>query len=306
MKPDIVHHVPAALVLFFGIIAILSLVSILRSPDGETGPNYTSNEPDWSVPSIDNFAGLQSPFHSWDARIKIASLLIYCFLIINIKTVFIAALLPVIGLIAIRVSTIPFYKALYRLFAMAGFLTMFLLIMPLTVPLRTGDTVIMFDPFTTPLFNLRGLRLAVLVVLKASAIALMMEPLLNTAPFTTTIRALTALKAPGMAGQMILLAHRYIFVFLHEAKRMAVGMQVRGYRPRTEMNTLRTLGNFLGMLFVRSFDRTQRVYDAMLSRGYRGSFPSFETFSATGSDWAKGGFWIVLGITLVIVDRLLL
>jgi cobalt/nickel transport system permease protein len=305
MQPETIYHIPLLLVLFFGLIAVLCLISIVKSSTRSV-PQYTSREPDWSIPSIDDFSDLQSPFHSWDPRIKISSLLIYCFLVISIKKLLIASLLPLIALVAIRISGIPFYKAMYRIFAMAGFLAMFLIIMPLTVPLRAGDAVIMFDPFTSLVFNLRGLQLALLIILKACSIALMMEPLLNTAPFATTIRALTALKLPRMVGQMILLAHRYIFVFLHEAKRMACGMQVRGYRPRTDMNTLRTLGNFLGMLFVRSFDRTQRVYDAMLSRGYTGTFPSYETFSASATDWAKGAFWVMLGVTLVVVDRILL
>ncbi len=304
MQPETIYHIPLPLLLFFGLVAVLCLISMLKSSTRPV-PQYTSREPDWSIPAIDDFSDLQSSFHSWDPRIKISSLMIYCFLIISIKNLLIASLLPVIALAAILISGIPLYKAMYRILAMAGFLAMFLIIMPLTVPLHAGDTVIMFDPFTSPVFNLRGLRLALLIILKACSIALLMELLLNTAPFATTIRALTALKLPPMAGQMILLAHRYIFVFLHEAKRMACGMQVRGYRPGTDMNTLRILGNFLGMLFVRSFDRTQRVYDAMLSRGYSGTFPSYETFSASASDWAKGTFWVMLGITLVVIDRII-
>jgi cobalt/nickel transport system permease protein len=35
------------------------------------------------------------------------------------------------------------------------------------------------------------------------------------------------------------------------------------------MDTLRALASFLGMLFVRSFERTERVFDAMQARGYK-------------------------------------
>ena len=104
---------------------------------------------------------------------------------------------------------------------------------------------------------------------------------------------------------MVLLTHRYIFVFLHEMKRMYRSMRVRGFHPSTSLETMRSMGNFFGMLFVRSFDRTQRVYDAMLSRGYNGRFPTFNHFETTPKDWAKGSFWIVLGLLLLLLDRLL-
>ena len=77
---------------------------------------------------------------------------------------------------------------------------------------------------------------------------------------------------------MLLLSHRYIFVFLHEMTRMYRGMRVRGFVPGTDIATMNAMGNFLGMLFVRSFERTQRVYDAMLCRGYDGCFPFLYLF----------------------------
>jgi cobalt/nickel transport system permease protein len=112
------------------------------------------------------------------------------------------------------------------------------------------------------------------------------------------------LRVPDMICQMILLAHRYIFVFLNVANRMYTGMRVRGFRQKTNLATLYTMGNFLGMLFVCSFDRTQRVYDAMLSRGYNGTFPVYTDFSARPEDWLFGISWILVGTGLLLLDRI--
>jgi cobalt/nickel transport system permease protein len=103
---------------------------------------------------------------------------------------------------------------------------------------------------------------------------------------------------------MLLLAHRYVYVFQHEAQRMHRGMRVRGFRKRCDLETLRILGNFLGMLLVRSFERTQRVHDAMLSRGYDGKLLWTVAFRATGVDWLKGVSWVAGGIGLLLMDRL--
>jgi cobalt/nickel transport system permease protein len=101
---------------------------------------------------------------------------------------------------------------------------------------------------------------------------------------------------------MALMAHRYIFVFLHEAKRMSTGMRVRGFQKRTDMETMRVLGNFVGMLLVRSIDRTERVYQAMLARGYNGTFPSCYTFQAQCTDWLLGLVWLGIALLLLFLD----
>ena len=96
---------------------------------------------------------------------------------------------------------------------------------------------------------MRGLVLAATIASKAVAITLLMEPLLSTAPLPVTLYGLSRLGAPDMIGQMVLLSHRYLHVFRHEALRMSSGMRVRGFRRRTDLSTLRAVANFIGMLF---------------------------------------------------------
>ena len=112
-----------------------------------------------------------------------------------------------------------------RLLAIAGFVSMFLVVMPFTVPVRDGDTVIVVNRVAWLGFNLRGLLLAATIAAKAVAITLLMEPLLSTAPLPVTLQGLSRLGAPDMIGQMVLLSYRYLHVFRHEARRMSAGRQ---------------------------------------------------------------------------------
>jgi cobalt/nickel transport system permease protein len=180
---------------------------------------------------------------------------------------------------------------------------MFLVMLPFTSPLRSGETLVYLPGLDGLPFHMAGFFLALTIVVKACSVALMMEPLFATAPLSVTLAALARLGLPDTVGQMVLLSHRYIYVFLHEMTRMYRGMRVRGFVPGTDIGTLNAMGNFLGMLFVRSFERTQRVYEAMLCRGYDGRFPSFTCFSATGKDWAKGVLWGIMGLVLLLLDR---
>jgi cobalt/nickel transport system permease protein len=189
-----------------------------------------------------------------------------------------------------------------RVVALTGFLGMMLVVMPLTVPVHPGDTLVVFGDLDWLVVNLRGLVLAATIAAKAMAVALLMEPLLSTAPLPVTLHGLSRLGVPDMAGQMVLLSYRYLHVFTHEARRMTSGMQARGFVKKTDMDTLRALAGFLGMLFVRSFERTERVFDAMQARGYKGRFPSPCDLRIQWQDILQTGIWVAAGTALILFD----
>jgi cobalt/nickel transport system permease protein len=175
--------------------------------------------------------------------------------------------------------------------------------MPFSAPARPGDTVLAFGGLSVTGFNLRGLVLAAVIAAKAGAITLLMEPLLATAPLPVTLHGLSRLGVPEMVGQMVLLSYRYLHVFRHEAGRMASGMEVRGFRKQSDLETLKAVANFLGMLFVRSYERTERVFDAMRARGYQGRFPDPVELELTPGDLFLTGVCTGIGALLVLVDR---
>ncbi len=282
---------------------LLSALTVGRQAR-RSADSQDESERDWSVPTLDSRGSNESPFHRWDLRIKIVSLFLFILCLSGLSQPQTACLALTVGFGSIAAARLPLRRSLRRISAMAAFLGMFLVIMPLTAPIKAGDTVIVFEHLHWLTFNVRGFNLAGVIALKASAIALLVEPLLATAPFSSSVQAMARLGLPETLCQMLLLAHRYVYVFQHEAQRMHRGMRVRGFRKRCDLETLRILGNFLGMLLVRSFERTQRVHDAMLSRGYDGKLLWTVAFRATGVDWLKGVSWVAGGIGLLLMDRL--
>jgi cobalt/nickel transport system permease protein len=260
-------------------------------------------ERDWSVPPLADGAGT-SPLHRWDVRCKLVTILAYSFMVVSLGRLTPALAAVAVSLLVLVIARASLAKVLMRLLAISGFVGMFFVVMPLTAPVHAGDTVVIFGGLKWLGFNLRGLQLAATIAAKAVAVTLLMEPLLATAPLPVTLHGLSRLGAPEIVGQMVLLSYRYLHVFSHEARRMSSGMQVRGFRKRTDLPTLRAVANFLGMLFVRSFERTERVFDAMRARGYRGRFPEPETSPMTASDVALAAVWIAVGAALVACDRL--
>jgi cobalt/nickel transport system permease protein len=70
---------------------------------------------------------------------------------------------------------------------------------------------------------------------------------------------------------------------------MKVARASRGYDPHWIWQA-RAVASSAGALFIRSFERGERVYLAMVSRGYRGSFPVLVERSADPAQWGAALF----------------
>ncbi len=98
--------------------------------------------------------------------------------------------------------------------------------------------------------------------------------LFGTAPFLTTIRALRSLGMPHTIVDMMLLSYRYIEEFGQTLTTMQRAMRLRGFQNnRLNRRNLDRLAGLAGSLLIRSYERSQRVYEAMILRGY-GHLPS--------------------------------
>ncbi len=270
--------------------------------------NRTSGQartpPDWSIPTIDAEAHGSSLFHTWMPAVKIGSLLVVSFFIVALQSLFWSAVSLGITFLTVNLARISWQRSIRRLAAMSGLCVLFLLVLPATSPPRPGDTLLIVPLLEGLPLRLAGVLLALTISCKAAAVALLMEPMFATSKLSRTLQGFSTLGLPATLTQMILLCHRYLFVFQQEAARMQRAMRVRGFIPGTNLATLRTTGNSLGMLFIHAFERTERVYEAMLSRGYQGAFPSTSRQNMTVRDLAKGSVSIMIGLLLLIFDRL--
>ncbi len=86
------------------------------------------------------------------------------------------------------------------------------------------------------------------------------------------LRGLQRLRMPDPLVQIMGFMIRYLDVVTGEMSRMLTAMRSRGCDPRSPRHWP-TLGRSLGALFIRSYERGERVHLAMLSRGYTGTIP---------------------------------
>ena len=237
---------------------------------------------------IDRFAHLASPMQRWDPRFKTFSLGLFILSVALVKAIPLSAMALTAALMLVWMAGLPPHFIAGGVKWVMLFLLPFFIIMPLSYP---GEPA--FRLVGLP-FAWEGLRLAVLIVLKAVAIVLTAYAIFGSSRFDISLLALQRLKCPRIIVQMLLFTYRYIFVFLAEMRRMDIAMSARGFVKKADRRTLRVIGNFIGTLLIRSFERTERIYKAMLSKGYQGEFHTLVKFAAVRADWVKAALMLIV------------
>ena len=95
-----------------------------------------------------------------------------------------------------------------------------------------------------------------------------------TTRLTELLRGLERLRLPRVMVMILSFMYRYIFVLVEEVGRLRTARDSRGYGGGSHRHRIRTVGMMTGTLFVRSYERGERIYGAMLSRGYDGRLRS--------------------------------
>jgi cobalt/nickel transport system permease protein len=245
---------------------------------------------------IDRYAHQASPLQRWDPRFKMFSLGLFILAVALIKSIPLAGAALALALLLVWVAGLPAHFVAGGVKWVLLFLVPFFIVMPLSYPGEPASRL-MGLPFAW-----EGLRLASLIVLKAVAIVLTAYAVFGSSRFDVSMLALQRLKCPKIIVQMLLFSYRYVFVFLAEMRRMDTAMSARGFVKKANVHTLRMVGNLIGTLLIRSFERTERVYKAMLSKGYQGEFHTLVRFEAAGGDWLKAAGGVSVALILFGAD----
>ena len=104
-----------------------------------------------------------------------------------------------------------------------------------------------------------------------------------TTSFPDVLHALEKLKVPRVLILIASFMYRYLFVIVGEVTRMRAALLSRGYAPRHALQA-RALGRVVTALFLRSYERGERVHLAMLARGFDGQMPRLGTLALRPAD----------------------
>jgi cobalt/nickel transport system permease protein len=195
-------------------------------------------------------------------------------LIMIISSLFVASLLYLVPLCAISIvlaiaSQIPLKSYLFR---NTLFIPAFAAIISLpTLFLVSGHTVATVNlGISTLVVTSEGLQQFLVFTVRVWFCVATLNLFMLSTGFERILKLLASLKVPAVVVQMFSLTYRYSFVSVHEAESMLMAKEARTYVHSYTLNlpALRDLGSILAALFIRTYERSERVYLAMKARGF--------------------------------------
>lgn len=224
---------------------------------------------------IDPYRAISSPVHRLDARVKFPlslAFILTCSLVPHGSWVVFPLLLSISLSAAISSHLGVGYVLKRSMWTLPFVLATFPLIFTFdgtsigSIQFLYWDLTISFD----------GLERFVSIVFKSWLSVQVAIILVSTTPFPQILHALRWLRVPKLLVAVIGLMWRYIFVMAGEANRLLRAREARSGKVAGYPNggkvawRARVAGGMAGNLFLRSLERSDRVYAAMLSRGYDG------------------------------------
>lgn len=185
-----------------------------------------------------------------------------------------------------------------RLSELNLFMLLVLAFVPFSIP---GRPLFLLGPWA---FSREGALFGLLIAAKGNVIVLLLTALVSTIETVSLGHALWHLKVPVKLVHLFMMTVRYIDVLHHEYLRLRLAMRARCFKPRLNGHTLRTLGNLVGILLVRSVDRSERIMAAMKCRGFKGEFWMLDHFAAGPRDVLFGSLAALAAAGLVWMERL--
>lgn len=125
------------------------------------------------------------------------------------------------------------------------------------------------------------------------------------------LHALQHLRVPRILVTIISFMYRYLFVLADEAMRLLRAREARSARGQAGKSggsilwRARVAGHMVGQLLLRSLERSDRVYNAMLARGYDGRLLTLNPHQMQPRDWLASGVAVLLIAGIQLLARLL-
>lgn len=260
------------------------------------------------VNTFDRYQARESLIHRLDPRVKVVVTVL--FILSNVLLP--DGAWPVFGL---AWGVILLINALARLPLLYAFKRSFI-----ALPFALAAVTIMFTLPGRPLaaFQLgpwvltisdAGLIRFVSIVVRSWLSVQVAILLVAATQFPDLMHALRHLRVPQILVAVVSFTYRYLFVLSDEVTRMLRAREARSARLAgyTGGGSLlwraRIAGNMVGQLFLRSYERSERIYSAMLARGYRGHFFTLNPHIMKPSDWLIGAAAVGLIVLLQFMGR---
>jgi cobalt/nickel transport system permease protein len=234
-----------------------------------------------------------SAIHRLPPEVKVAATLIF---VIGValtprEAVWVFGVHAAFAVVAVSLARIP---ASFLMIRLAGILPFILF--AFVIPFIGGgeQTVILGVEL-----SIDGLWAAWNIIAKALLGATASIALVATTEVPDILRGMARLRVPALLVAIVGFMVRYLELLVGEVARMRVAMTARGYDPRWLWQA-KPIATGSAALFVRSYERGERVHAAMLSRGFTGVMPIRDATAVPFATWTAGLALPVIALVLAV------
>ena len=245
---------------------------------------------------IDQYSDRDSFIHRLDPRTKFITALLFILALVltppNSWPVF--ALYFALIATLILFSKVPIGHVFKRSLVIMPFVLMIAIFIPF---FKEGEVAGSYNIWLWQLtVTYNGLQVLANIVIKAWLSILSLIWLTSTTKLTNLLHGLEQLRMPRVMVMILSFMYRYLFVLVDETMRMKQARDSRNFGGG-RLWQIRTIGNMIGTLFIRSYERGERIYAAMVARGFDG-----QTRTLDHLDFRKADAYFGISLSLVLIS----
>ncbi|MCR4405856.1 MAG: cobalt ECF transporter T component CbiQ [Anaerolineae bacterium] len=258
---------------------------------------------------IDRYSDLDSPIHHLDPRTRILTTLAFVLAVMVTPPTSWLAFTLYASLMAglVLLAKLPVRYVLKR----SAVVLPFVLMVAVFVPFWGRGQVM--GSYNVWLWRVSvthdGLLVLWSVTVKSWLSALALILLSSTTRFSELLKGLEHVGVPRVMVMILAFMYRYIFVLADEVMRMQRARDSRDVAPLRPYGggwlwQIRTVGNMIGTLFIRSYERAERVYGAMVARGFDGQVRTLNDLHFRRADLGFGIVFSAALLTIGLITRI--
>ncbi len=250
---------------------------------------------------LDTLASGNSVIHRLDGRVKLISTIIIIIYCIFSSKLIVPLILETYLLIIIYLSQLSFTDSFKRILLLLPFGAMIIIFQPFIQP---GNIIWSYSWLT---ITDKGLQFAILLLSRLIVALTAIVILSSTSPIQQIVYSLRKLKIPKDLAMILSIMVRFLFMFIDELENIKKAQSSRNFDIHSKLTPykwrLKQVGFTIAMMFLKSYEQGEKVYQSMISRGFSDKSKLYSEKEKLG----KNDYYFILSliITLTILTIIL-
>lgn len=206
---------------------------------------------------LDPYIYKNTYFHKLNIKIKIIGFLILLIFSSIIKNIFFSSILFFISILFLYISKVSFSKII-------GIKTQLIMIIIMSISL------FMFSYCNNENIYNSFYNVYNLLIRTVSSLFLIIC-FFGTTKLEKLVSFLIYINVPHIIIQIFLFSYHFVFIYYNELKKLIQILTIKGFKLNLNIKNLYVLSNIAGILFSKSYEKSNFVYYSLLSKGYSGN-----------------------------------